>query len=114
MAAEKACTRPANIGWAMVGTMAATMRDLREDRPPAIRLGTYPRRSIASRTLAVVSGETRSGVLITRETVIGATPAAAATSVIFTDADRVAGARAVSSTWVPRLSARRTNLARWT
>jgi hypothetical protein len=48
--------------------------------------------------LAVVSGETRSGVLMTRETVIGATPAAAATSVIFTGADRVVGARAVSST----------------
>ena len=37
---ESDCTRPANIGWAMVGTMAATMRDFREDRPPAIRLGT--------------------------------------------------------------------------
>src|SRR5580700_7493230 len=103
MSAEKACTRPANIGWAMVGTTAATMRDLREDRPPAIRLGTYPRRSIASRTLAVVSGETRSGVLITRETVIGATPAAAATSVIFTGvfftgAKRGAGSRTGSST----------------
>src|SRR4051794_385132 len=100
IAAVNDCTSPANIGCAIVGTMAATMRDLREDRPPAIRFGTEPRRSMAARTRAVVSGETRSGVLMTRETVIGATPAAAATSVILTGAVRVAGARSVSDTVV--------------
>ena len=42
---------------------------------------------MASRTRAAVAAVTRSGALSTRETVIGATPAAAATSVILTEMD---------------------------
>ena len=44
---------------------------------------------MAARTRSAVSGDTRSGVLMTRDTVMGATPAAVATSVILTG-DRTA------------------------
>ena len=40
----------------------------------ASRFGTNPVRSIASRTFARVAGATRSGLLRTRDTVIGAKP----------------------------------------
>ena len=46
----------------------------------ASRFGTNPARSIASRTFARVAGATRSGLLRTRDTVIGANPTCRAIS----------------------------------
>ena len=46
----------------------------------ASRFGTNPARSIASRTFSRVAGATSSGLLITRDTVIGASPTCRAIS----------------------------------
>jgi len=64
----------------MLGTTAAISR-LREDaKPPAMRLGTYAVRSIASCTRVRTAWDTCAGELSARDTVMGDTPARWATS----------------------------------
>src|ERR1700733_3806420 len=92
----------ANMAFATVGTSTPTEWVRADARDPATRFGTYPSASIAASTRCRVGAATRAGRRTTRLTVMGDTPAYAATCARV-GASSVSGENGVESS-MPALS----------